>query len=393
MRTVASFDFEASGNQGWSVAAPNDASTGNWEVGDPVGTTAQPENDNTPGAGTRCWFTGQGSVGGGLGANDVDGGRTTLLSPVFDLDGAISGTLSFARWYSNDAGASPNADVFEVDLSADGGATWTNALTVGPAGAGTSGGWIETTVDIGASIPLTADVRVRFIASDLGSGSIVEAAIDDVAVFAVDPPTCPPPANYCVGGVNGFGTSATMAASGSQDVDDQDLTLGVFGAAPSQFGLFFYGPPCLDAPRQRHALRRREHQPAPGDRHRLGGAAAPRLRIAARAHRQRRRVELPVLVPRHRRLGLQPLGRPADHLLRRPLSLPRDLSTAGVLLPGRPSRERVGRPFPSLVAARGRACSDRSGSSGPRPSGGDWARAASASGARLPRRLHAGAAP
>ena len=153
VRTVASFDFEASGNQGWSVAAPNDASTGNWEVGDPVGTTAQPENDNTPGAGTRCWFTGQGSVGGGLGANDVDGGRTTLLSPVFDLDGAISGSLSFARWYSNDAGASPNADVFEVDLSADGGATWTNALTVGPAGAGTSGGWIETTVDIGASIP------------------------------------------------------------------------------------------------------------------------------------------------------------------------------------------------------------------------------------------------
>ena len=248
VRTVASFDFEASGNQGWSVAAPNDASTGNWEVGDPVGTTAQPENDNTPGAGTRCWFTGQGSVGGGLGANDVDGGRTTLLSPVFDLDGAISGTLSFARWYSNDAGASPNADVFEVDLSADGGATWTNALTVGPAGAGTSGGWIETTVDIGASIPLTADVRVRFIASDLGSGSIVEAAIDDVAVFAVDPPTCPPPANYCVGGVNGFGTSATMAASGSQDVDDQDLTLGVFGAAPSQFGLFFYGPSQASTP-------------------------------------------------------------------------------------------------------------------------------------------------
>lgn len=242
VRTVASFDFEAAGNQGWSVGAPNDATTGNWTVGDPVGTAAQPENDNTPGAGTRCWFTGQGSVGGSLGANDVDSGRTTLLSPAFDLDGATSATLRFARWYSNDAGATPNADIFEVDLSSDGGATWTNALTVGPTGAGTSGGWIETSLDIGASVALTGDVRVRFIASDLGNGSIVEAAIDDVVVLAVDPPSCPPPTNYCVGGVNGAGLSATMAAIGSQDVADQDLTLAVFGAASTQFGLFFYGP-------------------------------------------------------------------------------------------------------------------------------------------------------
>lgn len=241
VRTVVSFDFEGSGNQGWSVGAPNDASTGNWTIADPIGTAAQPENDNTPGAGVRCWFTGQGSVGGGLGENDVDGGSTTLVSPVIDIDGATSATLEFAQWYSNDAGAGPNADIFEVEVSADGGATWTNALTVGPTGAGTSGGWIEMSLDVGALVPLTSQFRVRFIASDLNGGSIVEAAIDDVTVKVVDTPSCPPPVNYCVAGQNGAGFSASMGSNGSQDVADQDFTVVTFGATPNQFGLFFYG--------------------------------------------------------------------------------------------------------------------------------------------------------
>ncbi|MGD2016521.1 MAG: M14 family zinc carboxypeptidase [Planctomycetota bacterium] len=240
VRTVAAFDFEAAGDEGWTVGSPNNASTGEWTRDDPIGTAAQPENDHTPAPGTRCWFTGQGSVGGSLGQNDVDGGSTTLVSPVFDLAGASSATLAYARWYSNDTGASPGADVFEVDLSDDGGATWTSAEVVGPTGAGTTGGWVEVELDIGAFVALTDQVRVRFIASDLGSGSIVEAALDDVVVRAADP-GCPEPENYCVLSPNQWTSGAVIGAVGSTDVGQNQLTLTVTGANPAGFGLFFYG--------------------------------------------------------------------------------------------------------------------------------------------------------
>ncbi|MEL6431665.1 MAG: M14 family zinc carboxypeptidase, partial [Planctomycetota bacterium] len=243
---IADFDFEAAGDEGWAVGAPNDASTGNWVRVDPVGTQAQPENDNTPGAGVRCWVTGQGAVGGGLGANDVDGGSTTLVSPVFDLSTATAATVSYARWYSNDAGAGPSADVFEVDVSNDGGATWTSAETVGPTGA--SGGWEDASIDLGALLALTDAMRVRFVASDLGAGSIVEAAVDDVRVAAIVDAGCPAPKIYCVGEPNAVGPGASIVAFGSQDTLNDDLTLSASGLLPSNFGLFFHGQGRIDSP-------------------------------------------------------------------------------------------------------------------------------------------------
>ncbi len=67
---------------GWTAGIPGDtASTGQWVRVDPIGTTAQPENDVTPAPGAACFVTGQGPVDGGDGVADVDGGATTLLSP------------------------------------------------------------------------------------------------------------------------------------------------------------------------------------------------------------------------------------------------------------------------------------------------------------------------
>ena len=202
-------DFEQSA--GWTVATPNNATTGNWVRGNPLGTAAQPEDDNTA-AGTMCWFTGQGSVGGSSGENDVDGGSTTLYSAVLDLSGSSNPQISYFRWYSNDSGASPNADIFEVEISDDG-SSWIDVETLGPTGAGTSGGWIEHSFVVSDFVLLSTTVQVRFIASDLASGSIIEAAIDDFRIEDVD----------CSGledcNVNGIPDAEDIAAGTSQDCD------------------------------------------------------------------------------------------------------------------------------------------------------------------------------
>jgi hypothetical protein len=207
------YDFESP--VGFSAGAPGDnATSGIWVRVDPIGTDAQPEDDNTEN-GVFAWVTGQGSPGGGLGENDVDGGTTSLVSNQIDLSSTQSATISYARWYSNDTGAAPNADVFQVFVSDDNGQNYVLVETVGPAGPGTSGGWIETGFVVGDFVDLTSTVRVKFVASDLGDGSLVEAAIDDVRVFGVfcEDAQCPGDAN----------------GDGSVDLADLNAVLGNFG--------------------------------------------------------------------------------------------------------------------------------------------------------------------
>jgi len=213
--------FEAS-NGGWTVGAPGDnATTGIWVHVNPNGTAAQPEDDHTPDPGALCWVTGQGSLGGALGENDVDGGTTTLVSDTMDLSGVAGAKVSYWRWYSNNTGAAPNSDVFTVQISNNDGFSWTTLETVGPSGPETAGGWFFKEFNVASP---TSQVKVRFQASDLGSGSIVEAAIDD---FSVKTFSCVPPPPTCDGDLDG-----------DNDVDSTDLNILLtdFGCTSSCIG-------------------------------------------------------------------------------------------------------------------------------------------------------------
>ncbi len=180
------FDDDVESNLGWSTGSGGDtATTGQWTRVDPVGTSAQPEDDHTANPARFCFVTGQGSVGGGVGENDVDGGITTLLSPNFDLSDASDAVISYWRWYSNDQGAAPNTDTFRIDVSSNGGSSWVRVETVGPAGPETAGGWIQHSFSVGDFVGLTSQVRMRFVAADEGDGSIVEAGIDDFRVSKI----------------------------------------------------------------------------------------------------------------------------------------------------------------------------------------------------------------
>lgn len=222
---------------GWSLGAPGDtATTGQWTFGDPIGTAAQPEDDHTADPGVNCFFTGQGTPGGSLGQADVDGGTTTLVSPAIDLSAAAGARISYWRWYSNDTGGDPNNDVFTVDVSNDG-LNWVNVEFVGPTGAESHAGWFFHSFPVEAFVPLSSNVRVRFVASDLGAGSLIEAAVDDLTVEVVE---CAPPPG-CLGDANRDGVVnfeditvalANFGGSGPQgdadfdgDVDFNDVTV------------------------------------------------------------------------------------------------------------------------------------------------------------------------
>ena len=203
------FDDSMEFESGWAVGHPNDtATTGIWERTDPQFTAAQPEDDRTPGVGTLCWIT-DGDAGASLGSNDIDGGQTTLTSPAFD--GTEPGAeLIYWRWYSNNTGASPDEDSMLVHISNDDGASWTLLETVTE----NAGAWVEQRFNIEAFINPTSQIRVRFIASDLGSGSIVEAGVDDLRVEAIG---CPQ-------------NSADLNDDGDLNFLDVSLFLSLFGA-------------------------------------------------------------------------------------------------------------------------------------------------------------------
>ncbi len=179
---VASTLEEFEGTPAWIVGSPgDDAVSGIWELVDPNGTTAQPEDDRTPGSGHLCFVTGQHTPGEGAGFNDIDGGRTTLTSPIYDLSAYPEGEVLYHRWFSNDAGSNPGEDYWVVDASNDGGETWTNIENTNVS----AHIWTEVRVDLRQVFGTAPDrVMLRFIAGDYGLASLVEAAVDDFMIFA-----------------------------------------------------------------------------------------------------------------------------------------------------------------------------------------------------------------
>ncbi|MHC4845740.1 MAG: choice-of-anchor B family protein [Planctomycetota bacterium] len=231
---LVSADFES--NPGWDAGMPgDDATTGVWERVNPVGTEAAPENDHTDDPADMCFVTGQGLVGGGLGDDDVDDGITTLRTSTFDLSSGDA-TVKYWRWYSNVAGGDPNNDVFVIDISNDNGSSWTNVETVGPTGSDTLGGWIEHSFKVSDLVTPTSQMRMRFIAEDANSGSIVEAAIDDFEVVRYG---CDPVCQTDVG-FGGPGTAQFSICGASLDSGNV-ATLLLEQAPPNSPAVLFIG--------------------------------------------------------------------------------------------------------------------------------------------------------
>lgn len=170
-------------DRGWTVGAPEDAATGGiWELGDPHGTesgTVQPEDDHTPN-GTMAWVTGNAGPDAAVGDDDVDDGATTLTSPPYDLSQEEGVSLSYYRWFTNSSAGNGGVDPFVVSASNDDGASWVELERITQSGPE----WIRVVIPLEQHLELSAQMRFRFMTTDVMGNSIVEAAIDDLELVA-----------------------------------------------------------------------------------------------------------------------------------------------------------------------------------------------------------------
>jgi Zn-dependent metalloprotease len=186
-------------DKGWTVGAPDDdAVTGTWERAVPESTPndSQPGGDHTP-TDNVCYVTGA-QAGTGPGDFDVDGGKTTLTSPVFDLSSDGPKVIDYWRIFDNNLGYVPGTplpdDPWVVEISNDGGASWVpveNTLVSdigsGRPSNGTYDDWRRFAFSVDRFVTPTDRVQLRFIARDVGDPSLVEALLDDFEILDFSP--------------------------------------------------------------------------------------------------------------------------------------------------------------------------------------------------------------
>lgn len=191
-------DFQT--DQGWTVE--NVAiTTGAWQRAVPVNANRGDPVSDFDGSG-MCYVTDN------TAQDDVDGGPTRLISPVLDLSAGVDPTLNYARWFTNN---SNDADRLDVEVSNDGGGSWTLIESVP-----NTVGWVYRTVRIRDFLPLTSQMQFRFSATDNPNNSVTEAALDAFLItdFVCDPAPVLVGDTNCDGSVNGQDIESFVVAIG-----------------------------------------------------------------------------------------------------------------------------------------------------------------------------------
>ncbi|HEX6736956.1 MAG TPA: hypothetical protein VF310_01655, partial [Vicinamibacteria bacterium] len=174
--TVFADDFES--DRGWTrnPSATDTATTGLWERGNPEDTTSNgPKQLGTTVSGVNDLVTAR-LAGASAGANDIDGGVTSIRSPAITLPASGTLTLSFSHYLAHGSNSSTD-DFLRVRVV---GATTTTVFEKRGAAANVNGAWSTASASLNAFAGQT--VRLLIEAADAAGASLVEAGIDDVRI-------------------------------------------------------------------------------------------------------------------------------------------------------------------------------------------------------------------
>lgn len=198
-------DFES--DLGWMTDpdGSDSATEGAWERANPEPTS---RNGITYQLGTTVSgsydLVTKGAAGDGYGQYDVDGGKTSILSPQIDLpaDGTIRISLSYYLAHSSYARSDDYLTIQVVGSSTQ------TVLDVRGSDQHIAGEWQSLSQDISGFAGQTIEILVE--AADFGQSSLIEAAVDDVKI-EVDtaPADCDVPT-----GLNATNISQTGATIG-----------------------------------------------------------------------------------------------------------------------------------------------------------------------------------
>ncbi|MEM6966425.1 MAG: T9SS type A sorting domain-containing protein, partial [Bacteroidota bacterium] len=155
-----------------------DADTGEWEFGEPNGTSfgngqlSNPNSDVDGDIGTQCWVTGN-DDDADVGDDDIDGGSTRLSSPLMDLTIYNQPIVKYRTWFVNAGGnGNPNDDL-TISIS-----NGTDEVVLETITESNSFWRPESAFAVENFITITETMRIIFEARDIPGGHLVEAGVD-----------------------------------------------------------------------------------------------------------------------------------------------------------------------------------------------------------------------
>ncbi len=177
---------------GWTTNGT--ATSGTWTRAIPNGTSingipSNPSLDANNDFGSFACVTGN-DPDPGAGTDDVDGGITRLVSPVFNVASFTDAYLSYHHWFVNDGGSGTPNDYYTVSITNGTDTVQLENLTA------TSNGWIGKLFRIQDYLTPSSTMKIIVETADLTPGHIVEGGLDFFQAFDSIVPLLGPSANF-----------------------------------------------------------------------------------------------------------------------------------------------------------------------------------------------------